>query len=75
MSLKQYKQAILAYQKVIYRHPKGNSKAPNAMLRQGRAFFKIGDKTRSRLLLKKIVKKYPGSSEAKIAKTWLKAMK
>ncbi|MDY6972428.1 MAG: tol-pal system protein YbgF, partial [Thermodesulfobacteriota bacterium] len=74
MSLKQYERAILAYQKVIHSRAKANSKVPNAMLRQGRAFFKKGDKTSSRLLLKKIIKKYPGSGEAKIAKKWLKAM-
>ncbi len=74
LSLKQYEHAILAYQEVIKKYPKGN-KVPNAMLRQALAFYEIKDKTSSRLLLKKIIKEYPHSSEAKIARAKLKALK
>ena len=74
MVLKQYEQAILAYQEVIRKFPKGN-KVPNAMLRQALAFYEIEDKISSRLLLEKIIKTYPNSSEAKIAKAKLKALK
>ena len=69
-----YEQAILSYQKVIKKYPKGN-KVPNALLRQAMAFLEIKDKTSSRLLLKKIIKKYPRSSEAKIAKKKLAILK
>jgi TolA-binding protein len=48
---------------------------PNAMLRQALAFYEIKDKISSKLLLKKIIKKYPNSSEAKIAKIKLKTFK
>jgi TolA-binding protein len=59
---------------VIKKYPQGN-KVPSAMLRQGQAFYQIKDKISSRLLLKKIIKKYPNSSEAKIAEAKLKTMK
>lgn len=74
MALKQYEQAILAYQDVIKEFPKGN-KVPNALLRQAGAFLEIKDKTSSRLLLKKVIEKYPKSSEAKIARKKLKTLK
>ena len=74
MTLKQYEQAILAYQQVIKHYPKGN-KVPNAMLRQALAFEAIKDTTSAKLLLKKIIKNYPDSNEAGIAKTKLESMK
>ncbi len=74
MALKQYEQAILAYQEVITKYPKGN-KVPNAMLRQAIAFLEINDKTSSKLLLQKVIKQFPGSSEAKIAQKKLKTIK
>ena len=73
MGLEQYEQAILAYQEVIKKYPKGN-KVPNAMLRQALAFYEIKDKISSRLLLKKIIKEYPNKSEAKIANTKLNTL-
>ena len=73
MALKQYEQAILAYQEVIKKYPKEN-KVPNAMLRQSVAFLEIKDETSSKLLLKKLIKEYPSSSEAEIAKTKLKQL-
>ncbi|MFH1351069.1 MAG: tol-pal system protein YbgF [Pseudomonadota bacterium] len=74
MALKEYEQAVLAYQKVIKNYPKGN-KIPNALLRQAIAFLELNDKTSTKLLLKKIVKDYPNSTEAKIAKIRLDALK
>jgi TolA-binding protein len=74
MALKQYEQAILAYQGVIKEYPKGN-KVPNAMLRQALAFYEIKDKKSSLILLKRIIKNYPGSNEAKIAKAKLEKIK
>ncbi|MBW2203835.1 MAG: tetratricopeptide repeat protein [Deltaproteobacteria bacterium] len=56
------------------KYPKGN-KVPNAILRQALAFYEIKDKTSARLLLKKLIKKYPKSSEAKIAKAKLRTIK
>ena len=74
MAQKQYEQAILAYQEVIKRYPKGN-KVPSAILRQALAFYEIGDKISSKLLLKKVIKEYSDSSEAKIAEAKLKTIK
>ena len=74
MTLKQFEKAILSYQEVIKKYPKGN-KVANAMIRQALAFYEIKDKTSARLLLKKVIKQYPKSNEAKIAKAKLKTMK
>jgi len=71
MSLKQTELAILAYQEVIKKYPKGN-KVPNAMLRQAVAFLEINDKTSAQIVLKQLIKQFPDSSEAKIAETKLK---
>lgn len=75
-SLKQYEKAILAYEEVIKKYKKGN-KVPNAMLRQAMAFLllKKPDKAAARIRLKEIVRKYPQSTEAKIAKQKLKTLK
>ena len=73
MALKQYDLAILAYQEVIKKYPKAN-KVPNAMLRQAVAWQEHGDKTSATILLKQLIKQYPGSSEAKIAETKLKTI-
>jgi TolA-binding protein len=74
MGLNQYEQAILAFQQVIKRYPKGN-KVPSAMFRQALAFEAIKDTTSAKLLLAKIIKSYPKSNEASIAKTKLESMK
>lgn len=64
---KWYEKAILEYQKVIEKYPKGN-KVRSALLKQGFAFLNLGDKDNAKLILKELVRKYPDSSEAKIAK-------
>lgn len=71
---KWYEKAILEYQKVIENYPKGN-KIQASLLKQGLAFFNLGDKTNSRLILRELVSKYPKSNEAKIAKRKLKETK
>ncbi len=64
---KWYEKAILEYQKVIEKYPKGN-KVPASLLKQGLAFYNIGDKANARLILNELIAKYPHSREAKIAK-------
>lgn len=64
---KWYEKAILEYQKVIEAYPKGN-KLQAALLKQGFSFFNLGDKANGKLVLKELIKKYPNSNEAKIAK-------
>jgi tol-pal system protein YbgF len=68
---KWYEKAILEYQKVIEKYPKGN-KVPAALLKQGMAFDNIGDKPNSRNILEELVKKFPKTNEAKIAREKLK---
>jgi len=55
-------------------YPKGN-KVPGALLRQAFAFLEIKDQTSAKLLLNRVVKNYPGSSEAKIAQKKLETLK
>lgn len=64
---KWYEKAIMEYQKVIESYPDGN-KVAAALLKQGLSFFNLNEKANSRLILKELIKKYPTSSEAKIAK-------
>ncbi len=71
---KWYEKAILEYQKVIEKYPRGN-KVAAALLKQGFAFANLGEKANARLLLKELIKKYPSSHEAKIAKKKLKILK
>ncbi len=70
---KWYEKAILEYQKVIENHPKGN-KVSSALLKQGFAFSNLGDNANAKLVLKELVRKYPDSTEAKIAKKKLQAL-
>jgi len=71
---KWYEKAILEYQKVIENYPKGN-KVPASLLKQGFAFLNLGDKANSRLILQELIKKYPKTNEANIAKDKLKELK
>ena len=70
-ALAKYEEAILAYQRAINGYPKGN-KVPAAMLQQAFAFEKIDDKTTANLVLKKLVKNFPKTKEAEIARKRLK---
>ena len=71
---KWYEKAILEYQKVIENYPKGN-KVPASLLKQGLAFKNLGDKANARLILEELIRKYPKTSEAKIARDKLKNLK
>jgi tol-pal system protein YbgF len=71
---KWYEKAILEYQKVIEKYPNGN-KVPASLLKQGFAFSNLGDKSNSRLILEELIKKYPKSNEAKIAKDKVKDLR
>jgi tol-pal system protein YbgF len=71
---KWYEKAILEYQNVIEKYPKGN-KVPAALLKQGLAFSNIGDSANAKLILEELVRKYPKSNEAKVAAEKLKALK
>jgi tol-pal system protein YbgF len=70
-ALEKYEEAILAYQKVINGYPKGN-KVPSAMLHQALTFEKINDRTTANLVFKRLVKNFPKTKEAEIARKRLK---
>jgi len=74
MSQKKYDKAIVAFQDVIEKYPDGN-KVPNAMLKQALAFYEIEDTISCRAILKRILKKFPDSAEAKIAEAKLTTIK
>jgi len=71
---KWYEKAILEYQKVIENYPKGN-KTPSALLKQGFSFLNLDDKANARLILKELIRKFPDSNEANVAKNKLKTLK
>ena len=62
-----YQKAILEYQNVIDKYPKGN-KVPGAYLKQGISFQQLGEEANARLILKELIRKFPDSNEAKIAR-------
>ena len=70
---KWYEKAILEYQRVVEEYPQGN-KMMAALLKQGYAFAKLGEKGNARLILKDLIQKYPNSQEAKIARDKLKTL-
>jgi tol-pal system protein YbgF len=70
---KWYDKAIIEYDEVIKKYPKGN-KVQAALLKQGLSFSNKGDKTHARLILQELIKKYPQSTEAKIAQKKLKEL-
>ena len=70
---KWYEKAILEYQKVIEIYPNGN-KVPASLLKQGLAFYNIGDKANARLILEELIRKYPKTNEANVASKKLQSM-
>ena len=71
---KWFEKAILEYQKVLEEYPGGNKLAA-ARLKQGYAFAELGEKANARLILKELLKKHPGTNEAKYAQEKLKSLK
>jgi tol-pal system protein YbgF len=69
-----YEKAILEYEKVIKNFPDGD-RVPHALLKQGLSFLKLGDEDSGKLLLQQVVKDYPATGQAKIAKAKLKELK
>ncbi|GER93569.1 tol-pal system protein YbgF [hot springs metagenome] len=63
---KKYEDAILAYETFLKKYPK-HEKTKGAMLKQAFAFVEIGDKKTGKVLLEKVIEKYPNSHEAELA--------
>jgi len=62
-----YEEAIVEYEGVIQNYPKGN-KVPSAFLKQALSFLKLGDKSSARLLLQRVIKDYPNTTPARVAR-------
>lgn len=71
---KKYEKAILEYEKVTKKFT-SSSKVPYALLKQGISFQNLGDKTSARLLLQQVIKDYPNTSQARIARSKLQEIK
>ncbi|MEN6624338.1 MAG: tol-pal system protein YbgF [Smithella sp.] len=67
---KNYEKAILEYEKVSKNFPKGK-KVPYALLKQGLSFLKLKDKTSAKLLLQQVIRDYPNTNQARIARSKL----
>ena len=72
-ALKEFDQAILEFDQVRRKYPKGD-KVPAALLKQGFAFAELGDKLDARLILQELIDRYPLSAEATRAKEKLKSL-
>jgi TolA-binding protein len=57
----------LSYETLIKEYPH-NEKVPGALLKQGLSFAEIGDKKTAKVILDKLIEKYPDSREAALAK-------
>ena len=71
---KNYEKAILEYEKVAKNFPGGN-KVPYALLKQGLSFLKLNDKTSAKLLLQQVIKAYPNTNQARMARSKLQEIK
>ena len=71
---KKYEKAILEYEKVIKHYPEGN-KVPYALLKQGLSFLNLGDKASAKAILQSIIKDYPNTNQARIARSKLLEIK
>ena len=63
---KKYEDAILAYETLIKRHPK-HERIRVAMLKQGYAFLELGDKKTGKVILERVIERYPRTVEAEQA--------
>ncbi len=70
-SLGKYEDAILRYDTVIKKYSSGG-KAPDALLKQGMSFYKLGDDQTGKLVLEHLVQDYPSTEAASKAKRILK---
>jgi len=73
-SERNYEKAIIAYDDVIKKYPKG-AKVSSALLKQALCWLELGDKTFAKSLLTRVIKDYPRSEQAKIATEKLKVVK
>jgi tol-pal system protein YbgF len=63
---KKYEDAILAFENFLKKFP-SHEKVRAAMLKQAYSFIEIGDKKTGKVILERIIEKYPQSAEAELA--------
>jgi tol-pal system protein YbgF len=68
---KNYEDAILAYEELFRKNP-DSDKIPGAMLKQGLAFYELKDKKTGKIILERLIERFPDSEQAKVAKRKLK---
>lgn len=68
-----YERAILTFDDAMKKYPKAD-KFPAYLLKEAFSFSKLGANKEAKVLLKRLVEKYPKSAEAKIANKRLKEM-
>ncbi len=73
-NLKEYELAILEYQKVIADYP-NHSKAPAALLKQGKTFELLDDNETAKIIYQKLLDDYPKSDQVAEAKKSLEKLK
>lgn len=67
---KRYKSALVEFRKVVDNHPEGN-KVPDALLKLGYCYNQIGEADKARSVWEQIIRVYPKSNPATLAKTKL----
>jgi tol-pal system protein YbgF len=70
----QYEEAILEYEKVKNEYPSGD-KVPSALFKQSLSFLKLGKKDEASIILKDLIRHYPQSEQAGMAKDQLEKLK
>lgn len=63
---KKYEDAIFAYETFIKKYPK-HDKIRVAMLKQGYSFVELGDKKTGKVILERLIERYPRTQEAELA--------
>jgi tol-pal system protein YbgF len=66
-----YEDAILAYEELFKKNP-NSDKIPGAMLKQGLAFYELKDEKTGRIILERLIEKFPDSEAAKTAQKKLR---
>jgi len=71
---RQFEKAILEYEKVTRKFPSSN-KVPYALVKQALSFQNLGDKASAKLLLQQVIKDYPDTSQARVARSKLQELR
>jgi tol-pal system protein YbgF len=69
-----YEEAVVEYQNVIDHYPRAE-KVAGALLKQAMSFQRLKSPQNAKLLLEKLIEKYPASSQAELAKKELAGLK